>query len=81
MLGGSAADVVAPNTERWEAEHAAIDEARVPGVWISSVPLGASAISIMDVAPTVLQYFGVSIPAAVEGRPQLRDIPSSTSRK
>jgi predicted AlkP superfamily phosphohydrolase/phosphomutase len=81
MLGGSAADVVAPNTERWEAEHAAIDEARVPGVWISSVPLGASTISIMDVAPTVLQYFGVSIPAAVEGRPQLRDIPSRTSRK
>jgi predicted AlkP superfamily phosphohydrolase/phosphomutase len=81
MLGGTAASAVAPNTERWEAEHAAIDEARVPGVWMSSVPLGASTISIMDVAPTVLQYFGVSIPAGVEGRPQLRDIPSSTSRK
>jgi predicted AlkP superfamily phosphohydrolase/phosphomutase len=81
ILGGTAAGVIAPNTERWEAEHAAIDEARVPGVWISSVPLGASSISIMDVAPTVLQYFGVSSPGGVEGRAQLRDIPSSTSRK
>ena len=81
MLGGSAASVVAPNSERWEAEHTAVDETRVHGVWLSSVPLGASTISIVDVAPTVLQYFGVSVPAGVEGRSQLRDIPSSTSRK
>jgi predicted AlkP superfamily phosphohydrolase/phosphomutase len=81
MLGGTAASVFAPNEERWRAGPAASDESAVPGVWISSVPLGSAAISIVDVAPTVLQYFGSGAEAALDGRPQLRTMPSSTSRR
>jgi predicted AlkP superfamily phosphohydrolase/phosphomutase len=80
-LGGAATVVVAPNQERWQADHEGMDENRVPGVWLSSVPLGAEAISVLDVAPTVLQYFGQAPPAQIEGRPQLRNRLSSASRR
>lgn len=80
-LGGAAPAVVAPNGERWVADHAALAEDLVPGVWISSRPLNASTISVLDVAPTVLQFFGQPVPPAIEGRPQLRDMPSNTSRR
>ena len=46
-----------PTTERWSAEHASADEATVPGVWLSSMPLTGDSMSVLDVAPTVLQYF------------------------
>jgi hypothetical protein len=79
-LGTAAAATVSSNTERWRAGHAAFDEAEVPGVWLSTMPLGADRISVMDVGPTVLQYFGR--PAARgDGRAQLRDSPSSDSRR
>ena len=81
MLGGMAAHAVAPNEGRWRAEHATVDERSVPGVWLSSMPLTGETMSVMDVAPTVLQYFGAAATAVIEGRGQLRDSPSSTSRR
>lgn len=81
MLGGMAPQVVSPNDERWRAGAAAIDEQSVPGVWLSTIPLQADAISVLDIAPTVAEYFGTANVAAVEGRSQLRDKPSSTSRR
>ena len=37
---------------------------------ISSVPIAAgSATSIMDIAPTVLKYFGLAIPGDIDGKP------------
>ena len=81
MLGGAATHVVAPNGERWVAAHAAIEERSVPGVWLSSMPLEGELMSVLDVAPTVLQYFGSGATAAMEGRAQLRNMPRSTSRR
>jgi predicted AlkP superfamily phosphohydrolase/phosphomutase len=80
MLGGVAGSLFAQNEERWRAATAAADESSVPGVWLSSVPLRSDVISVLDVAPTVLQYFGQEGPG-VDGRPQLRVMPSSISRR
>lgn len=81
MLGGMAREVIAMNDERWRAGPAAIDERMVPGVWLSTIPLQADAISVLDIAPTIAEYFGTANVAAVDGRSQLRDSPSSTSRR
>ena len=67
MLGGMADTVLAPNTERWSAEHASADEATVPGVWLSTIPVSGESMSVMDVAPTVLQYFRRPIPPGTDG--------------
>jgi hypothetical protein len=72
MLGGMADAVLASNTERWSAEHASADEATVPGVWLSTVALTSESMSVMDVAPTVLQYFRRPVPPATDGVSRLR---------
>ena len=48
-----------------------MDPKLVPGVLFSSIPLAAAEASIVDMAPTVLQLFGVRTPAYMQGRPLL----------
>ena len=77
-LGGAAPQVIAPNEERWRADHAAQDERRVPGVWLSSLPPASDTIGVADIAPIVVEYFGRPAPA---GDAQPRDKASSASRR
>src|SRR5690606_37849751 len=67
LLGGAAASVIARNQELWSAEHASADERTVPGVWLSSFPLTDTAISVLDVAPTIQRFFGQAPAAEIEG--------------
>ena len=71
MLGGMAETVLAANTERWSAEHASVDEAAVPGVWLSTIPVKGDTMSVMDVAPTILQYFRRPVPPDTDGASRL----------
>lgn len=81
MLGGAAAEVVSANDDRWVAASAAADEQHRPGVWLSTLALGRDAISVLDVAATVRDYFATAASTTPEQRSQLRDNPSSTSRR
>ena len=58
VMGGAAPSVIARNEERWSAEHASVDENAVPGVWLSSFPVTDRVISLLDIAPTLEQFFG-----------------------
>ena len=62
--------VIEDNRRRWSGDHC-MDPKLVPGVLFSSIPLAAAEASIVDVAPTVLQLFGVRAPAYMQGRPLL----------
>jgi len=55
------------NTKAWSGDHC-IDPASVPGVLFGSLALKAQRPSIMDMAPTVLQLFGLEAPAHMDGR-------------
>jgi len=55
------------NTKAWSGDHC-IDPASVPGVLFSDLVLKAQSPSIMDMAPTVLQLFGLEAPAHMDGR-------------
>jgi hypothetical protein len=69
-LGGSPPGIVYANMKKWSGDHGSYDYKSTPGVLISSRPLPATAaFSIMDVAPTVLKYFGVPIPSDIDGKP------------
>lgn len=71
LMGGAAGSVIARNQERWSAEHASVDENAVPGVWLSSFPLTDPVISLLDIAPTIEQFFGRPPAAGSEGTARL----------
>ena len=61
-LGGSPPGIVYPNMKKWCGDHGGYDYKQTSGVLISSRPLATDVADIMDIAPTVLKYFGVPIP-------------------
>ncbi len=55
------------NTKAWSGDHC-IDPAWVPGVLFCSRKINLNGPSIMDIAPTVLDLFGIDPPAHMDGR-------------
>jgi predicted AlkP superfamily phosphohydrolase/phosphomutase len=68
-LGGSPEGLVYPNMKKWSADHGGYDQATTAGVLIANRRLSTSTPSIMDIAPTVLKYFGVQVPTDIDGKP------------
>jgi predicted AlkP superfamily phosphohydrolase/phosphomutase len=59
--------VISDNAKAWSGDHC-IDPALVPGVLFSNLKLKTANPSIMDLAPTVLELFGIAPPAHMDGR-------------
>jgi predicted AlkP superfamily phosphohydrolase/phosphomutase len=55
------------NSARWSGDHC-IDPALVPGVLFSSRKLRSAQAALIDVAPTILQFFGVPARPHMQGR-------------
>jgi predicted AlkP superfamily phosphohydrolase/phosphomutase len=55
------------NTKAWSGDHC-IDPRIVPGIFFSTHKVNTSSPSIVDIAPTVLELFGIKIPAHMDGR-------------
>jgi len=55
------------NTMCWSGDHC-IDPDAVPGVLFSNRKLARPEPSIMDLAPTVLELFGLERPGHMDGR-------------
>jgi predicted AlkP superfamily phosphohydrolase/phosphomutase len=67
-LGGSPQGIVYANTKKWSGDHGGFDYTSTAGVLISSRPLDIERANIMDIAPTVLKYFGVAVPGDIDGK-------------
>src|SRR6185436_4398132 len=67
-LGGSPPGLVYPNMKKWSGDHGSFDYKQTAGVLISSRVLPEANADIMDIAPTVLKYFGVPIPSDIDGK-------------
>ncbi|HET6612368.1 MAG TPA: alkaline phosphatase family protein [Kofleriaceae bacterium] len=66
---GQVGDVVfEDNTDKWSGDHC-IDPQWVPGVLFSSVAVTKDNPSLVDLAPTVLTYFGLTPPSEMIGKP------------
>ncbi len=59
----------APSRTKWSGDHALTDYRAVPGILISSRPTTTETPRVIDIAPTVLRYFGVPIPTDIDGTP------------
>ena len=68
-LGGTPQGIVYPNMKKWSGDHGAYDYQTTAGVLISSRKIQSDATRIIDIAPTVLKYFGLAIPADIDGKP------------
>jgi predicted AlkP superfamily phosphohydrolase/phosphomutase len=68
-LGGSPPGIVYKNDRKWSADHGGYDYAITSGVFLSSRPINTKDPRIIDLAPTVLKYFGISIPTDIDGKP------------
>jgi predicted AlkP superfamily phosphohydrolase/phosphomutase len=67
-LGGSPQGIVYPNEKKWSGDHGGFDFATTAGVLIANRRLTRPEASIVDIAPTVLKYFGLQIPADIDGK-------------
>jgi predicted AlkP superfamily phosphohydrolase/phosphomutase len=68
-LGGAPPGIVYPNMKKWSGDHGAYDYKTTAGVLLSSRKIEGAPARIIDVAPTVLKYFGVAIPKDIDGKP------------
>ncbi len=71
-LGGAPPGIVYPNMKKWSGDHGGYDFATTAGVLISNRPIAGSTPSILDIAPTVLTYFGLQVPGDIDGKPLFR---------
>jgi predicted AlkP superfamily phosphohydrolase/phosphomutase len=60
-------EVFSDNTKAWSGDHC-VDPTVVPATFISNRKITADDISITDIAPTVLDLFGIKPPAYVDGK-------------
>jgi predicted AlkP superfamily phosphohydrolase/phosphomutase len=68
-LGGSPAGIVYANEKKWSGDHGGYDYKTTAGVLISSRRITQPGARIIDISPTVLRYFGVTVPKDIDGRP------------
>jgi predicted AlkP superfamily phosphohydrolase/phosphomutase len=66
VLGKIPADLVADRTNLWSADHC-MDPAVVPGILVSNKQWSKSKPALWDMAPTILNNFGINRPKEMDG--------------
>jgi predicted AlkP superfamily phosphohydrolase/phosphomutase len=66
--GMASGPVFEDNTKAWSGDHI-VDPRIVPGIFFCSEPIDTKDPGIVDIAPTVLQLFGLPTPPHMDGQP------------
>jgi predicted AlkP superfamily phosphohydrolase/phosphomutase len=66
-LGGMTDEILLDNESAWAADHC-MDASEVPGVLFSNRPIAVPNPSLVDLAPSILTEFGLTIPSTMTGR-------------
>jgi predicted AlkP superfamily phosphohydrolase/phosphomutase len=66
-MGAVGSETIERNEGHWNGDHC-MDARHVPGVLLSTVPLAVDHASLVDFAPTVLSYFGITPPEGMKGQ-------------
>jgi hypothetical protein len=59
------------NKKHWSGDHC-IDPQLVPGIFISNRKINTDTPHIKDIAPTIIDIFGIPVPSHIQGRPLLK---------
>jgi predicted AlkP superfamily phosphohydrolase/phosphomutase len=76
--GVVAGPVFEDNVKPWSGDHC-IDPRLVPGVLFCNRPIDRDDPALIDIAPTVLQQFGIEPPAYMDGRPLFVETPGANA--
>lgn len=68
ITGGLGDDVVSDNDRPWAGDHN-MNPPEVPGMLFANRAIDSEAPRIVDIAPTVLDLFGVPVPEHMDGKP------------
>ncbi len=68
VTGGFGETVISDNTRPWSGDHN-MNPPEVPGMLFCNRPMDVEHPNIVDIAPTVLDLFGVTVPAHMDGKP------------
>jgi predicted AlkP superfamily phosphohydrolase/phosphomutase len=66
-LGQLSREVIEPNGSKWSGDHCMAAE-EVPGILVTNRPLKVADPKLTDLAPTILELFGVEPPPQMSGR-------------
>ena len=66
-IGKTTRSVFQPNTKAWSGDHC-VDPSLVPGIFFCSHPIANENPRLIDIAPTVLSMFGVTVPEYMDGK-------------
>ncbi|HQO35535.1 MAG TPA: alkaline phosphatase family protein, partial [bacterium] len=61
-------DVIEDNNQVWSGGYRSNDPGLVPGILFCNRPVSAGEPSLIDLAPTALTYFGLSVPQEMQGK-------------
>jgi predicted AlkP superfamily phosphohydrolase/phosphomutase len=67
LLGEFSADILEDNRDRWSGDHC-IAAHLVPGILLSNKPINVDDPDLRDLAPTILEAFGLKAPQQLAGR-------------
>ena len=67
-IGQITGEIFHDNTKPWSGDHC-IDPSLVPGVVFCNRPITSEHPRLMDIGPTVLDMFGVTVPTHMDGKP------------
>ena len=67
VTGGFGEEVISDNTRPWSGDHN-MNPPEVPGMFFCNRPIDTDQPHITDIAPTVLDLFGVPIPPHIDGK-------------
>lgn len=67
-IGKTTRQVFHDNTKAWSGDHC-VDPSVVPGVLFCDRPIENERPRLLDIAPTVLDLFGVDVPEYMDGKP------------
>ncbi|MBL8861211.1 MAG: alkaline phosphatase family protein [Planctomycetes bacterium] len=70
--GSVTPEVFSDNTKSWSGDHC-VDPRLVPGVFFCDTKPNTATPALIDIAPTVLDLFGLEIPAYMQGRALFSD--------
>jgi predicted AlkP superfamily phosphohydrolase/phosphomutase len=68
-LGGITEKIISNNMKKWSGDHCSLDPEITKGVLLINKKIKVENPNIMDIAPTVLKIFNITIPREMDGKP------------